>query len=287
MNHKIQYLISVIIPTYNRASSLKKAILSVLNQTYSASEIIVIDDGSNDNTCLLKNEFPMIQWIKIENSGVSKARNIGISQAKHPWIALLDSDDQWHPKKLEKQIEFLTQNSDIRICHTNEIWIRNGMRVNPKKKHQKFGGAIFEKCLPLCVISPSSVLLQKQLLIENNLFDENLPACEDYDLWLKISSRYPVGYIDLPLTIKYGGHIDQLSRKVAKLDYFRIYALEKYVNTPSFDLYKEYALIELALKAAVYARGCISYLKFNESKMILKKTSIYLKELEKSFHEHA
>ncbi len=101
----------------------------------------------------------------------------------------------------------------MRVCHTDEIWIRNGRRVNARKKHGKKGGWIFQHCLPLCAMSPSSIMIHRDVFTALGGFDERLPACEDYDLWLRITARYPVLFTRQPLIEKYGGHDDQLSRK--------------------------------------------------------------------------
>lgn len=223
--------ISVIIPTYNRAHTLARALNSVRRQTLPADEIIVIDDGSTDNTAAqLRAEYPDIVYLRQPNAGVSHARNTGIAAARNDWLALLDSDDEWHPQKLERQVEALQTQTGYRLCHTDELWVRNGARVNPMNKHAKRGGWIFRYCLPLCAISPSSVLLHRGLFDDTGPFDETLPACEDYDLWLRITAKYPVLYLDESLITKYGGHADQLSRKHWGMDRFRIQALENIVN---------------------------------------------------------
>ena len=221
-------MISVIIPTYNRAHLLPRALDSILSQSCLPNEIIVVDDGSTDDTSVLVTSvYPEIVFIQQSNTGVSCARNVGIKRASGDWIAFLDSDDEWFPEKLEVQMNALYKNPELKICHTNEIWIRNGTRVNPKKKHEKFGGWIFQKCLPLCCISPSSVIIHKSIFDEAGLFDDSLLVCEDYDLWLRITARNPVLYIEKPLLRKYGGHNDQLSRKYWGMDRFRIKSLEK------------------------------------------------------------
>ena len=129
--------ISVVIPTYNRRKTIGRSIDSVLNQTLFPSEIIVVDDGSTDGTCdYIQSNFPSIRLLQQPNKGVSSARNMGIRSSNSDWVALLDSDDEWFPQKLEKQVMTLSQSPDIKFCHTEEIWIRNGVRVNQMKKHQ-------------------------------------------------------------------------------------------------------------------------------------------------------
>ena len=228
--------ITVVIPTYNRAHTLARALDSVLNQSYTAKEIIVVDDGSDDDTAnLIKQRYPNIVYIAQNHGGVSKARNTGIFAASYSWIALLDSDDMWHKTKLAEQCSALAKDTQSPVCHTDEIWIRNGNRVNPKKKHAKKGGRIFRHCLPLCAISPSSAIISRELLIDIGLFDKSLPACEDYDLWLRITAEHPVNFIDKPLITKYGGHADQLSRQHWGMDRFRVKALEKVLRLESLS----------------------------------------------------
>jgi glycosyltransferase involved in cell wall biosynthesis len=224
--------ISVIIPTWNRAGYLERALDSVYEQSASAHEIIVVDDGSTDGTReLIRRKFADVRYLHQENRGVSSARNTGILASGGDWIALLDSDDRWEPDKLERQQQALQAHPGAVLCHCNEIWIRNGRRVNPKNKHAKRGGRIFRHCLPLCVISPSAAVIRRELLDEVGLFDESLPACEDYDLWLRICATHPVLYLDAHLLVKYGGHTDQLSRRHWGMDRFRIYALEKILGS--------------------------------------------------------
>jgi glycosyltransferase involved in cell wall biosynthesis len=248
---------SVIIPTFNRLEPLRVAVASVLNQTRPADEVIVVDDGSTDGTAEdIGSRFPDIHLIVQENRGVSAARNAGIRAAKGDWIALLDSDDAWLPKKLERQLAAVENAPEFRLCHTGEIWIRNGVRVNPMKKHAKHGGFIFEHCLPLCCISPSSVLIRRDVFDELGDFDEGLPACEDYDYWLRFCARYPVLYVDEPLLRKVGGHDDQLSRQYWGMDRFRIKALEKILDadvlTPPQS---EAALAMMTKMVGVLAQG--------------------------------
>ncbi len=207
---------------------MSRALDSVLAQTMPAFEIIVIDDGSTDDTRILLSQcYPEVTYLYQQNQGVSAARNAGIAAANGDWIALLDSDDVWLESKLEQQCTAILTAPEYEICHTEEIWIRNGVRVNQMKKHQKYGGSIFQKCLPLCVISPSSVLMKKSVFDQAGLFDESFPACEDYELWLRLCATLPVLYIEVPLIYKYGGHEDQLSRQFWGMDRFRVKAIDK------------------------------------------------------------
>ncbi len=217
--------LGVVIPTFNRAHTLGRALDSVFAQTLPPRQVIVVDDGSSDATADLVAGYPGVSYLRQENRGVSTARNLGIRHCGCDWIALLDSDDEWLPDKLRVQFEALAENPGYRLIHSGEIWIRNGRRVNPADRHRKRGGWIFEHCLSLCVISPSAAVIEKNLLEEVGGFNEGFPACEDYDLWLRICSRYPVLHVDEPLLRKYGGHDDQLSRRYWGMDRFRVRAL--------------------------------------------------------------
>jgi glycosyltransferase involved in cell wall biosynthesis len=220
--------ISVIIPSYNRLQTLLPTIESVLYQTSAVDEIIVVDDGSTDATSdEVSRRYPEIKLIRQPNRGVSAARNAGIRSASFDWIALLDSDDRWLPEKIASIRAANYQQPEYLLFHSDEIWIRRGVRVNAMKKHFKSGGWIFENCLPLCVISPSAVVLRRSLLESCGYFDEDLPVCEDYDLWLKICHKHPVCYVDKPLISKYGGHEDQLSSRYWGMDRFRIRSLHR------------------------------------------------------------
>ena len=249
--------ISVIIPTYNRKKTLARAIQSVINQSLSPFEILIIDDGSNDGTEeWVKDNFQNIKYIYQNNHGVSSARNIGIENAYGDWVAFLDSDDEWLPNKLYEQVKAIDSNPEIKFFHTNEIWIRNGIRVNQMKKHKKYGGYIFEKCLDICRISPSSALIQKKVFDNIGIFDESLRVCEDYDLWLRITSKYPVVFLDVPLIYKYGGHADQLSKVNDGIESYRIQSLEKIIKSGLLsDEQKVKAVNVLVNKMKIYSKG--------------------------------
>jgi len=252
-------MISVIIPSYNRAAFLERAITSVLDQTLSNLELIIVDDGSEDQTREIVRSFKdkRLYYYYQKNKGVSAARNFGMSKASGQYLALLDSDDYWLPKKLEFQLKFMRQGG-YKISQTGELWIRNGKRVNPGNKHRKPSGWIFEKSLELCLVSPSCVVMDMNLVHQGYVFNENLMACEDYDLWLRISLEYPVGLLPLDLTVKTGGHADQLSGKIIGLDLFRIYSLLGLDKNAGLSPDKKKMLRQVLLrKAAIYFRGCI------------------------------
>lgn len=236
---------------------MEGALRSILAQTRLPDELIVVDDGSTDATAdLVRRVFPQVRYFYQKNKGVSAARNLGMRRATGQWLALLDSDDEWFPEKLARQLAELDKHPDLLVSHTNEIWIRNGKPANQKKRHKKYGGRIFKKCLPLCVISPSSVMLHRSVLRQVGMFDESLPVCEDYDLWLRLCARFPVHFLDRPLTVKHGGHEDQLSHKYWGMDRFRIRALEKIVGTGDLSRDNQYmALRTLSEKTAIYVKG--------------------------------
>ena len=253
-----KYKISVVIPTLNRINTLQRALDSVINQTYKATEIIVVDNGSSDGTLkFLREQYPKITILTENKIGVSSARNKGIKKSINQWIALLDSDDAWHPRKLEIQTTMLDSAlKEYNLIHTDEVWFRNNKHINQMKKHKKQGGYIFERCLSLCCISPSSVLFKKNILDKVGLFDESLPVCEDYDMWLKICSSEEVLFAQDKLTYKYGGHKDQLSKSYWGMDRFRIKSIENIIK--NFDLtykQKKQAKKELIKKLKIIING--------------------------------
>ncbi|MBU1853503.1 MAG: glycosyltransferase family 2 protein [Candidatus Omnitrophica bacterium] len=266
-------MISVIIPTFNRAGLLKKAIESVFSQTYQDFELIVIDDGSWDDTARLVADFTgRLTYIKQSNKGPSAARNLGIRSSGGEFVAFLDSDDWWDREKLALQIDRMQKNPSYLVSHTQEIWYKNGKLLNQKHRHRKFHGYIFDNCLPLCVVSMSTVMIRRGLFDEVGLFDEGLRCCEDYDFWLRVSHKYPFLLIDKGLTLKDGGRIDQASFIYRQgMDKFRIHSILKIIKSGGLDEEQmNSAIQELEKKCNIYGNGCIKYGKIEEARYYLQ-----------------
>ncbi len=257
-------LVSVIIPTFNRAHCLTRALDSVAAQTFKDWELIVVDDGSTDETELLFLQWLKAQtgpqrarYVKVPNSGVSRSRNLGATLADSLWLAFLDSDDEWLPQKLERQLPLCDR---YLLVHSEELWFRNGVRVNPMKKYAKSGGEIFSRCVDICCISSSTTLINNDLFSSMGGFREDFSVCEDYELWLRVSARFAVGFVNEPLIIKYGGHDDQLSRRYVAMDYFRVRALRPFLNDrgllPKVRLHVATAMLE---KADILINGYVKH----------------------------
>lgn len=255
-------MISVIIPSYNRASFLFEAIQSVLNQEYFhrspflSFEFLVIDDGSTDNTREVVESFGnKVTYYFQKHKGVSAARNRGLELARGDYIAFLDSDDLWKREKVSLQMSFMKAFPKAKVCYTEETWIRKGVMVNPKTKHKKYSGWIFDKVLPLCLLSLSSALFRNEVFEDVGNFDEAFPACEDYDFGIRLSYRYPVYLLTKPLIIKRGGHPDQLSGKYWGMDRFRIQALEKAMQLDLSPHQESLVRQEIVKKCQIMVKG--------------------------------
>ena len=242
-------LVSVVIPVYNRASLLQRALDSVKKQTLLPNEIIVVDDGSTQGSLdRVKDSHNDVKWLRQENAGVAAARNSGIKECKYEWIALLDSDDEWTPQKLECQIHHIRANRDCRAVHTEEKWIRNGNEVLPPQYLNKEPDRLWERSLHHCLICPSSALLHKSVFEQIGRFNEALLTCEDYDFWLRMLLEIPIGLVKKKLVIKHGGHADQLSTTTWGMDRFRVQALIKLSNRQDLDPSRREKLREVISK---------------------------------------
>jgi len=235
---------------------LGTAVESVLAQSYRDFELVVVDDGSTDESALELAKFgARLRYVCQNRSGVSAARNYGVRQSRGRLVAFLDSDDLWQPDKLKIQVGFMESVRNVQICQTDEVWIRNGMRVNPKARHRKPSGDIFLRSLELCLVSPSAVMMTRELFDHSGGFDESLPVCEDYDLWLRIARDYPVQLIERALVVKHGGHADQLSRSLWGMDRYRVIALLKLLRSGIGGEQRRAVLRVLHNKVVVLAQG--------------------------------
>jgi len=270
-------MVSVIIPVYNRQDTVIRALKSVVSQTFRDFELIVVDDGSTDNTVKIiqASGIELNLIVHADNYGVSAARNTGILKANSNLIAFLDSDDYWLPHKLQEQVNFFKENIHAVACQTKEKWIRNDKQVNPGLRHIKSGGNIFLKSLDLCYISPSAIMIRRSVFDRIGLFDESLNVCEDYDLWLRLTSGHEVYLLDTDGLVRIGSRTDQLSSKYSGMDSFRIFAASKlYRNLEENFIYKDSVLKTIGKKGQIYSSGCLKRSRVAESGFYSKLVSI-------------
>ena len=237
-----------------------------------------MDDGSTENThdivALYRDH---VKYFEQPNKGVAAARNLGIKNASGTLLAFLDSDDRWSKNKLEIQATLMTSDPSVKICYTNEIWIRSSVRVNPRNYHRKYSGWIYQRCLPRCIVSPSSVIIHQDIFDRIGLFDESLTVCEDYDYWLRVSRAYPIILVDQPLIQKYGGHEDQLSEKFWGMDRFRIKSLVKMLELEGLSLADRRATVAmLHKKCSILAQGFLKRGKTDEADYYTRLKEKYL-----------
>ncbi len=277
-------MISVIIPTFNRAAFIEKALVSVLDQTRPCAEVLVVDDGSNDGTAdivkrLSRQSRIKIRYIHQKNRGASAARNRGILEADHDLLCFLDSDDWWDRCKLERQSVAMHEQPQYLISHTRELWYRKGKRVNQKNKHVPPHGRIFSRCLAMCVVGMSTVMVRRELFEQYGYFDESLLCCEDYDLWLRVSGQEEFLLVDEPLTLKDGGRSDQLSAiHRLGMDTWRIRSICSLLDNCKLSTGQyQLALAELHRKCTIYGNGCIKHGRPDEGLRYLSLPRKYTK----------
>ena len=270
---------SIIIPSYNRADFLKIAINSVLSQTSHDYELIIVDDGSTDNTRKVvlshinslgsesADKKSKLIYIYQDHQGVAKARNKGILKSTGKFICFLDSDDRFRVEKLQRTYYYIKKNPEYKIFHTEEIWYRNGKLLSQKIYHKKPSGNVFKNAAELCCVSISTAAIKKDIFTKIGVFDESLPACEDYDFWLRAASSFPVFLIPEHMTIKQGGHPDQQSQKYPAMDKFRIYSLKKILKKKGLSSVNyNIAYTVLKNKCRIYIQGALKRGKTNEAK---------------------
>ncbi|MDD2541270.1 MAG: glycosyltransferase family A protein [Desulfuromonadaceae bacterium] len=197
-------MISVIIPTYNSGKYICEALDSVLHQTYSDYEIIVIDDGSTDTTReIIKNRFQTVRYYYVENSGVSAARNLGISMAQGELIAFLDADDKWLPEKLEKQVALFNNNDKLGMVFTeNSFFNEQGITMSKANKRERLmSGDIVRNIFLNSYVATPTVMVRKNVFDTVGLFEEGLIVAEDDNMWMRIGMGFRVELIDKPMVL--------------------------------------------------------------------------------------
>ncbi len=230
--------ISVIIPVYNRPVLLAEAVESVFAQTFTDYELIIVDDGSDDETpgvasalCVSEAASGRVSLLRLSHAGFpGAARNRGAEAASGKYLAFLDSDDTWLPEKLEAQYRFMKEaymggSRGAEISHTREVWRRGDKIVSQKGQKHSREGDIFSDALTKCIIGPSTVMMERSFYLKTGGFNEKLEIAEDYEFWLRITSGWIVGYVNEALTTKRAGGWPQLSEKYGMIEWFRIAAL--------------------------------------------------------------
>jgi len=225
-------LISVIMPAYNASLFIGEAIESVIQQTYTEWELVIIDDGSTDSTCNVVEPFlrdNRIRLIKQQNSGVSKARNTGVCNASGQWIAFLDADDLWLPQKLHLQMKCAEENRDLALVHTSAFRFRARLsEAEPISNPVYDKSDPYKSLLMYDFIITSSVMVSKECIKAVGCFDENLFGPEDWDLWIRIAKDFKIYKVDMPL-VYYREHPEGISKNYYRQFEQRMKVMKRYV----------------------------------------------------------
>lgn len=190
---------SVVIPTYNRLELLKETVASVRAQTFGDFEIIVIDDGSQDDTWEWLQAQADIRAFRQTNQGIAAARNAGVVRARAAWIALLDHDDVWLPEKLRIQMHFIGKNPHVALVAARHV--RMGRRVRNPIKPRWIYGDLFQDVFSKSFIHTSSVVVRKDALESIGGFDPIYRFADEFDVWLKVAKNYEIAYLNTPLVL--------------------------------------------------------------------------------------
>lgn len=206
--------VSVIIPAYNAMAYLPETLESVLNQTFRDFEVLIINDGSTDSITSWASgiEDSRVRLISQENTGLSGARNKGIAESRGEYVALIDSDDLWQSTKLERQVQYLDNHSDIGLVYTWTMLIDSVGKSTGRVLGSELGGNVLDDLLKRNIIDGvSSVVLRRQCFDKVGMFDITLPSMEDWDMWVRIAGFYEFALIPLPLTL-YRQHQSNMSK---------------------------------------------------------------------------
>ena len=280
-------LITAVIPTYNRPEQTLEAVKSVLEQSYRPLELIIGDDGSEDQTLSVLKAYTSdeenrrgvsVRIMEMDHCGFpGEVRNRCAAEAAGELFAFLDSDDLWRPDKLEKQYgELHRDRPDCLISHTREEWNRSGKIISQAGMDHKREGDIFTDALKKCIIGPSTVMMARSLYKESGGFRSDMEIAEDYEYWLRLTAFHMVSYLDEPLTVKRAGHGEQLSEKYGQIEIFRIQGLRDLVDSNFFSGDNAVrAARELSRKCTVYGRGCLKRGRESEGEEFLDLAGFY------------
>jgi glycosyltransferase involved in cell wall biosynthesis len=258
--------VSVIIPTYNCAHYLKQAIDSAMNQTYRDLEIIVVDDGSTDDTAqVVRNYEAAIQYIHQDNRGLPAARNRAIDSSSGELIALLDADDWWEPTKLAEQVSILIQDPELCLVYTDLEVVYEDGSITPSflsSRPLATSGYVFDRLLQSSFILPSTVLLRRACLEQAGMFDESMRSHEDIDLWLRMCQRWNAALVRKPLTHRRQGSANMTSNDSLRTEYgIKLYL--KALSLPNITESQRLTMVR-QLGNAYFFQG---YLYFTQGKM--------------------
>lgn len=221
--------VDVVIPAFGRPALLNEAIESVLRQTYSDLSLFVVDDGSPHPIApQVVFSDPRLKLLRLEkNGGSGPARNYGVAAGTAPLIAFLDSDDLWHPQKLERQVHYLSEHAGCEWLHCNEVWMRGSLEVKQRAEHRKQGGQFLERAFVRCLIATSAVVIRRRFFERHGGFARPFRICQDFELWLRLLADAPVGFLEEALAIKRTGDWVQ-SSATPEIDRFRVLALHRF-----------------------------------------------------------
>jgi len=264
---KLNSLVSIVITTHNRAELVVKTIESVLSQTYQNIEVIVVDNESSDDTRRRLYQFgDRIKYFHKKNEGACSARNFGINQSQGEYIGLLDSDDTYLPDKIECSVKYLDENPDVALVHTAAYFTDIDGCIVSKYSHSdsRYIGQVLNRLLVKNFICNSTVVLRKTCLQKSGLFDEDIFSPADWDLWIRLSEHFEVGFIDQPLT-KYRASDNYILKNLEKSQEEESKVLKKYFYRHNEDagVTRKKAFSSLYLR---YAQAHLVKSDFKESK---------------------
>lgn len=221
-------LVSVIIPTYNSVAYVTAAVASVLAQTFADLEILVIDDGSTDETSeVMAGYGTRVRYLRQENSGVAIARNRGIAESQGEYVAFLDADDTWFPRKLELQLEALRAHIEAGVCYSAFLVVTSELKPIGVRRSERWASALEDLLLHGNVVgSICTVLAKRSLFQQAGGFDPLLSQCADWEMWVRLAARTEFVYLDEPL-VTYRQHDSNMSHNAPLLEKDSLRVLEK------------------------------------------------------------